>query len=362
LSLAEFAASQGSELSVLPPDKFVRPFEEIFRQDVSEFDVSIPWQQVLPPTEFKKFVKRILRDVQKAFDGCDDNPYVSIFKSTRELLTSLERIKIDRRLWAIYTRSTQNGQVDTVASFKPDHEGFASEITYSRTSSTGRLKIARGPKVLHLRKDYREMFTSRWTDGKIMQIDYVSLEPRVLLAITGRAPEIDIYSQISREVLRNKLTRPQVKKIVMGVLYGAGPTKIQEMIGPTLDVTSAMSEIRAYFGVRVLERNLKRQLSDKGYITNHYGRVLAPNRRDPAGLVSYHVQSTGVDVALLGFNRMRKYIEIHGIPIKILCVIHDAVLIDVHPDVSGYNLEDVKRAGEKIPHLDVMFPLDEKDA
>jgi DNA polymerase I-like protein with 3'-5' exonuclease and polymerase domains len=175
--------------------------------------------------------------------------------------------------------------------------------------------------------------------------------------LVGRKPEEDVYEYTSRVVLDRALNRDESKSVVMGVLYGIGTTRLQTILGNKVSAAEVMAEVRSHFGVRVLENKLKRELKEKGYITNHYGRILKPQRNDAAGLVSWHVQSTGVDLGMQGFQKLMSRIEEEGMSVAPLFFIHDALLLDVHPDVTDYDLKVLASEASQPPGFEQEFPL-----
>ena len=69
-------------------------------------------------------------------------------------------------------------------------------------------------------------------------------------------------------------------------------------------------------------------------------------------LVNTYVQSTGVDVAMMGFNQVLKQLGTDGV--RPLFVLHDALILDVRND----RLPDVESVSSvAVPGYDTEFPL-----
>ena len=206
-SIDDLALGIGKTIDLHPSGKWVRQFQEIFGDDISKWSVQVPWPQVLPRKVFQTFVKDLIQKSLDVFESSRAISYGKTLQNSRSALLQLSRAKVNPTLWGISRRSTANGQVEAVESFKPDSNGFAPPISYGRSETTGRVRVLSGPKILHLKKDYRRMLTSRWSGGSVYQMDYVSMEPRILMAIVGREPGEDVYEYTAKEVLDGKLSR-----------------------------------------------------------------------------------------------------------------------------------------------------------
>jgi DNA polymerase I-like protein with 3'-5' exonuclease and polymerase domains len=113
-----------------------------------------------------------------------------------------------------------------------------------------------------------------------------------------------------------------------------------------------MSVIRDYFKVESLRQRLKDQVGTSGKMLNRFGRPLnIPEGQDNL-LVNSYAQSSGVDVAMIGFDSVLKRLGSDGI--RPLFVLHDAIILDVHPN----RLTDVRECTSvDITTYEKPFPL-----
>ena len=88
-----------------------------------------------------------------------------------------------------------------------------------------------------------------------------------------------------------------------------------------------IDKIESKFFVKKLSHRLNDELNAKGFIKNHYGRMIRIVDPKTTALVNYYVQSTGVDVAMLGFHEIIKSFigREDFVPIFLL---HDAMYVD----------------------------------
>jgi hypothetical protein len=160
-----------------------------------------------------------------------------------------------------------------------------------------------------------------------MQIDFVSLEPRVLRLLYAREAPIDIYEDIAQKV-GNSTTRRHMKLATLKLLYVSSLSGIREEIGNISDRT--IRTIEEYFGIPGLRSRLQSELGRTGSIKSHWGRPL-PEAVESHLLVSHFTQSTAVDVALGGFGDLLDRIERDDLDVIPCYVLHDALIVDVHP-------------------------------
>ena len=200
----------------------------------------------------------------------------------------------------------------------------SSDLTQNNTV-TGRLTIAHGPNILTLKKKYRRILKSSFKNGVIIQADIVSLEPRIALCVAQKIPPEDIYATIRDDVLNGEVSRSQAKIATLGCIYGMSPWTLSQKLPENLNARDILMKIREYFDIPHLERELKREFLESGYIKNVYGRRINTD----SSLVNHFLQSTGADASLLAFDRLKKYLSDNGVNFKFLYVIHDAILIDV---------------------------------
>lgn len=190
------------------------------------------------------------------------------------------------------------------------------------SSLTGRTKIKSGLNFLVMKKSDRNNLTSKYVGGRIYEIDIVSLEPRIMCKITRDEEYKDIYDHVSKNVIDNSYERKNVKLGLISTLYGAKEDTVKKLSGLSKD---AVSKIREWFKVDQLNKMLSDQYEANQKITNFYGR----NVYSKSSLINHFVQSSAVDSAMIGFYN---YINSSPSGIDLIAIIHDAIIVDVHPD------------------------------
>ncbi len=330
--------------AVFPPPRHLKPFLSL------GIKRNIPWHEVMPSKLFKRCITSLANELHADLTSIDWNYYNKVFVSTQPMFQRLQPTKVDALLYKSLTMEVDN---DVLKTFDPK---TLEAPTYSRCDSrTGRLKVTKGPDILRLNKDYRRILCSRFgKDGKLLYVDYKSLEPRVVLAIASIKSEIpqDIYLDVLSNLNENSITREVIKTTVVSELYGAGRETIEtELAKYTRNISNIIQTIIEYFGLDDLRKRLLDQFNtnEGKYILNHYGRPVSTIDAQPYMLLNYLVQSTAVDVAMLGFQNIINEINNSNLEDKVVPVflLHDALILDVHKEQEPYVKSVLTKVGSE---------------
>jgi hypothetical protein len=320
--------------------------------------VKIPWYQVFSPATFRKHVEIFFSSLMEMIGTFEDEAYASIFLAERQFLLGLKKASINSDKFKEYFKREQNAtNLKCLKTFSPTGAPAAPPIVYNQNAtSTGRLTVKSGPHILTLPKQYRDIIHPQEAEGEIWQIDFISLEPRVLKKISGGDVPHDLYSDIAIQIFDKELSRAQVKLAVLCALYGISEAKLVSMIKSSQQASSIIRKIKDYFQVPVLLKNLRLQLRRDGFIRNFFGRKLSIEKLAANIIISHYIQSTACDVALLGFKQLIEKTITCGLDITPLFVIHDALIVDV-PGKYADLLKNLIEEGVTLEGLG-NFPLD----
>ena len=350
--MEDLASISGTPIDLSPPRAFLRAASAVSRLE------SVPLKWMMPADVYQDYLRR-LRD-----DSCDIlgagvvEYYNSHFVMTRGLLASLKPSAINRQsLQNFMDGNISPGQRSVLRSFVPGEDGFAQKVRYNQVGSrTGRLTEKSGPQILRLKKEFRSIISSRFEDGRIMQVDFVSLEARIAAALGGMSPERDIYTQLSRTVFDNRYPRSTVKLACLSVIYGAGRKRLASQLSVDLITAGDISEkISEAFGVREISRRLLESAVADEAITNHFGRKMSAADKASHILYNNFIQSTGVDVAMYGFRKIVG--DLSGSDIIPIFILHDAIIFDVHPS-SVQAVQAVSDSPIQVDGFSVPFYVD----
>lgn len=353
-SLDTIISALGLDISLFPGDGHIKAWENLGKNRDN-----VMWSYALPGGMFQDYVSLLLDQLWCVLDGINDTYYTQEFLVGRNLILNLKRASIDRKKYDKFVSDSKNTRgLRSIKTFLPESDGFTKEIIYSQTSSvTGRLTVKSGPSILTAKKETRSVIKSRHPRGIVAQIDFKSLEPRILLLSQGRPAGNDIYVDILNNALKGTTTREVAKKATLGSIFGMSAKKFKTVAGiPEENSRTILRDVRKYFGISGIGKQLHDEYQENGFISNIYGRKIFPSSGERHVLINNKIQSSGVDVALIGFYKlMRKFKEISN-EISPLFLVHDAIIIDF-PEDDLEKIKEITSLGVRIPGLSGTFPL-----
>lgn len=333
LSVQRVANARSLPLQVLPDDPRVVWW--------SQWDVTPRIDHVLDKREVSSHLKKLMSSCREIIDH---TYFAGQYQVQNRLLDMLCEAHVD-------TSSLHDLDDITMQSFAARHDGVCARATYDNFgSSTGRMSIKSGPKILTMSKEHRHVFRSSWgSEGELISVDFSALEPRVIMTLMGKCElPADIYSDIGEKVGISAITRSTLKLMILAVLYGMSRKNFIVKFMTEADPDVAYDKIRDILCVKDILAKIKAEIVE-GEFKNHYGR---PLRCDNESLyVNHFTQSTAVDVACDGFlNLVEKNSDI----IRPIFILHDELIVDVNKaDVDKLK----KRIGDGIyvPSLNTRF-------
>lgn len=331
-----------------PPQKYLTALAGLTKEPVR-------WQHALPEAAFREYFKNLVGVISSSFPSLSFDYYERAWAAGSRVLSQLRPAKINVEVWRQLSESTGQASVG-MDGFKPNKSGFAALPVYDRFSTrTGRLIVSSGPNILNLRRESRSVIKSAFDGGTICYLDFKALEPRIVLAEAGRATAAeDLYAEVAMDMFGGKIGRDTVKSAVISMLYGIGRASLMiQLRADESKIDAFMEKIREHFGLNALADKIRSNLGSDNIVVNRFGRRLSvePDSRD-AILINTYAQSTGVDVVLLGFDRILTHLGTDGI--RPLFSLVDAIILDVSPD----RLRDVREVTSiDVPTYTARFPI-----
>lgn len=305
---------------------------------------AVPWPLVMPQRVLCENLSTISDELDELLGVIGS--YSDTLVTGRSIIERLVPCRID--LAALRVAQGESQQHAVLETFEPGPDSMAEPVVYSHRTATGRMTVVAGPRILTLQKSHRKILSSRYDGGRVYQIDFVSLEPRVLrLLRAGEAPA-DIYGAIASRL--DGVDRRHAKLATLKSLYGASGSSVREEVGA--GAARLMKEINDYFGLD----SVRRRVTEADRPTNLWGRPI-PEASDPHLAVSHYTQSTAVDVSLMGFSQIMDIISSEDLDVKPVFILHDALLIDCHPD-SVERVREIVSEGidiERLGHFYLSF-------
>ena len=322
--------------------------EEKYKKSLCSVGVKNPnWKLSLPRDVYSRKMNHLFSFMKEMNSFFEKDQYCEIYAEGNYILQNLSRIVPCQEL---LQRNIGNPTVKKIlGSFAPCSDGFSRPLSYNRTKTvTGRLVVDKGPQVLLLPRDMKSVLKSRYENGSIVWVDFVSLEPRFAKLLCAGSAERDIYTDVMNEYSL-ECGREKVKAAILSTLFGAGLSKLTEIVGrEAIIIKKAIDE---YFSLD----SILRMTGDYrgGLIKNHFGRPIHLKKSASNVAVNNFIQSSSVDVSLIGFSRL---VQDSRMPssVKPLCVIHDALVLDVRNDDIP-QLDEIINEGLSITGLGHFF-------
>jgi len=283
---------------------------------------SPPWPMLMPRREYLSYINSVIDCVRSSLNLSDNSYYLNAWSQVTHLFTSMQRLVAPNPVMF------DDQSCHEAASFRP-RGGKCDTISYNRFGTrTGRLTTSSGPQILTLRKDHRKFLRSRWGDnGLLLSLDFSALEVRLLMSdMAGIVVQQDPYLDLSG-ALMGELNREKSKLALISTVYGSTTHGLSQSLGVSLtEAKHIHSTIAERCGVGDLLKRLRSEHNKNGFIRNRYGRRIETPDPGDGQLLNSYLQSTGVDVALLGFSEIiRRLNSDHAVPVALL---HDALILD----------------------------------
>ena len=277
-SLTEMCKIFGNECEPLIPENYLKSADVLGTEP--------PWCSYIGNYKFQNLVDKQIgfyEDLTKEHDG----RLIEFHSKINHFVDSLKP--------AVYNLGLVNeGLEKHIKTHIEPHlyNGVLAKPSYVRTKTkTGRLSVTSGPNVLTMHSDLRKGLVDGYS------IDFVSIEPNVLLVSQGREPRTDIYDTLQRDIFGGKISRAKVKIATMAALYGSGRgDKFAKLIEDYFKVPEKIKELEA----RV----------ENDSIRNMFGRLINLNGISGKHLLALWLQSSAADAALYGFYNFSKLVDI----------------------------------------------------
>ena len=357
LSLEGVFSLFGTVVPYVAPSRYINMVNNLFTGCLS-----VPWHLVLPENLYKDRLNRLLNSAWDVLEALNDSGYHDTFIDIMKFLSELSKSKISVDRLRYHRGNEKNATIlSTLASFTPDVDGYLNTPVYDPVkTSTGRLLISSGPRILTLPTRCRDIIIPSSDDTEIIQVDFVSLEPRValLLGLNNSTSPEDIYSDLAKNVFGGSLTRAQAKTATLCALYGISNKKLASIVSG-VDAVHVIKRVRDYFDVPDNVKRLKATLNDQGFLQNFFGRPLLfdDDKKDHI-LYSHYIQSTAADLAILGFRQLLDTMFKNTIGYRCLFLIHDAMILEVDKQYVT-EIEKMSKKGIMIDKIG-NFPLEVK--
>ena len=230
-------------------------------------------------------------------------------------------------------------------------------------------------------KMIRKAFYYDDEDISILSLDYSQIELRILASLSGcKALQAvfesgeDIHSATAAKVFKNEnptpLERRKAKAVNFGIIYGISEFGLAEQIGCSRkeakeiisNFYNAYPEINDYF------RKINEEVNEKEYVSTLLGRKrylreihdANYNVREFARRAAMNapIQGTAADLIKIAMIRVNQALKEQKLESKIICQIHDELLLKVPSKEKDKVYDLVKNIMENAMKLEVKLEVD----
>ena len=288
----------------------------------------IPSQFLMPKHHIQDNIKKITLNIVDTLTKCLTNYYDEFWVPETAIFNRLATSFVDKQLVDALLDDINCGNKSVVRTFYTQ-SGKLPKVTYNRFGTrTGRLTVSNGPQILTLKKELRNILKTRFSNGTICYYDFNALEVRIALYEAGfECNDIDVYNSINKVLYDSRFDRDVIKGIVISKLYGRNDYITSSKLNiDKSHLNVLLTGISEYLKIDDLYSKSKNDYIKNGFIRNKFGRKIIIDDPLVHIIANSYVQSTGVDVSLLGFLQVSDIVEsLGGLPIFL---IHDAILFD----------------------------------
>ncbi len=314
---------------------------------------NLPIDGVQSPEKMIMQINKAFKRSRQALEDLQALGYIDTFMECNKTIKRLQRAQVDANSIKAAIKAGKIKNVSVAKGFLPMRDGSLSLPEYSITRTlTGRMTITKGPQILTAPKFIRKFLKSSYPGGKIAQVDFISLEPRVAMQLTEENLGDDIYNYLSEKLFTSKVSRSVVKKLVLCAVYGASEATLKKGLPEDVDIKKIVEKTKELLNYKLVVNQQLESFRKTGKIKNYFGRPITPQGSRESLLYNNFIQSSAVDVALLGFG---KILDKAPERVRPIFFIHDAMLIDLHPE----DIEEFKKLSSSI-FIDELgeFPLE----
>lgn len=325
---------------------------ETYRKIYKQFGAELNSSSEISIVKYKAILNDLFDKIKDIWTKTeiDRKYYLDFHKQKVDFLSSFERIKIDRSYFD--KLKIENSIIE---SFKPDDDGFCKNIKYTfDETKTGRLKVVDGPNVNLLPTEHRKhIFQSRYVNGVIASVDFVSAEMQTILVKNGSIPRQDIYQYFS-DFNNLELDREVCKKALISAVYGASATLLKSIIGSQEKAEEILELAEEFLKIEDNNSELQEECSDNdGHFYNMFGRrLIGENTKN---YLNAWAQSTAVDVSIIGFKNLTENMTKQGMKYCPLFVLHDGLYLDMESKSEFDKLKELCQNGTTVNGLS--YPL-----
>jgi hypothetical protein len=257
---------------------------------------------------------------------------IELWQRAYQIETSLSQIKIKVNEERIKELASDDENTIAQNIYKAIENGYITQKYNGTDKITGRIyPTSTGFSLQSLSKNFRDIIVAE--PGCILvEFDYKSFEYKLLSQLCKVNVVDDPHLQLSQLLFKDDLHRAEGKNINYSLLYGKSIDGTIEEISKHPDLKISKEELK----VKLLEitspmagfqKKLDYDLKTKGFITNHFGRNIHPEK-SWASLNNFF-QSSAADILILKLTQLKDVLKNYPPINKVVLQNHDSILMNL---------------------------------
>lgn len=286
--------------------------------------------QIIPNFKFDKYIPFLMGkhssmsldyEEQKFYTRMCEKEKITCWLSSREIALSLD--------------------VDKDLQYKIRRDYKLAKINYSnKRTITGRI-VAHdiyNPQNLDKSNDDRKKIISRFTDGKILVLDYISFETKISLYLCDDEDFIEKYynTDLHFETASVIFDTPDVeihqrqfaKLLNHALLYGAGEDTLLLKLAFLENPQYKLSQIKKLLKPIIDKSNeIKDQFKANGYLITPWGSIIRTDKVHAS--FNNYIQSYATEIVVDKIIALKKLLRPYKT--QFMFQVHDSLVLDLHP-------------------------------
>ncbi len=314
---------------------WTRYFEEISEKYFYDF---------IMDTESDRFIPFIMHELYKRHEISENEMKFIIRLNRKDIITNwLSKREL------FFDKKYKNEKLK----FKKTSDGlhYVRLLYSNKRTITGRINCidrSFNPQMLPKESLERKMIISRFREGKIVMLDYVSFETKLALFFSqdsdfiNKYKDEDLHNETAKVIFMTNTTTSKQRSIGKSInhtlIYGGGEEVLKNLLKDISNSNEAIERVREFLKPIIdLSKEIQISCEELGYIVNSFGTIVKPQKTWAS--FSNFISAIAADILVEKLYLIRDFLL--NKKSKFLFQVHDSFIFDIHPEEIEI-LEEIK--------------------
>lgn len=258
-----------------------------------------------------------------------DFKQLSLWQRAYNVETQLSTLKIKINVKKLENFEEENTLLESM--YNSLQNGYIVQKYNGTDKVTGRMYVKDSSfSIQTLAEKYKDLVIAE-KGCYLIEFDYDYFEYFLLSQLYDIPLHGDPHISMSKLIWGDEKHRAQGKTINYAIIYGQNITKAVDQldIDNKIEVIEKLQEILA--PLEPVKKTLHNEYKKKGYITNHFGRIIYPEKE--FALLNNFLQSTATDYVIIKLEKLFELLKTYSPENKIVLQNHDSILLNLNINV-----------------------------